>query len=389
MGLKLKKLRILGISLEFTYSPSASLVNTGRLHEGLKSAVEIDWLIVPEKRERTNQLGRVIRTLRTLISLQFYPFHKYDVVIAHSPYIAQALALTCRIRGVPMIYDMRDDAKSIVTEQTKGTVGRMLKSPVLLAENVARKYSAAIRVVSPGMEQRLRDEGWKTRIFHIPHGISLVPINTCVTNSIRPEQFKNKFLFAYFGHFQPWQGLDNLILAFDKLQQNTSIPLGLWLVGYDPKGSYETDYRPLIEKHNIKNILIETRQPVEKIIPMMQACDALAVPLIKSSETNVCASTKFVEYCAVSKPVIATDISYIGELVDQYQCGFAAPESTPEDLFEAMSNLLNSDPGKLLDMGQNARRLAEEKFSMSKIAREFFLMLQDVVSQKLTLRSRS
>ena len=203
------KLRVLGISLEFTYAPSASLVNTKRLHEGLKNYVDIDWLVIPEHRGRTNQLGRVLRTLWALIKLQFYQFHKYNVVIAHSPYIAQALSLTCKIRNFPMIYDIRDDAKAIVNEEIKGTVGRLLKGPVLLAETLARKNVTAIRVVSSVMEQRLKDEGCRVPIFYIHHGISLNSLNGDSSILERPGVFQGKFLFAYFGHFQPWQGLEN------------------------------------------------------------------------------------------------------------------------------------------------------------------------------------
>ena len=169
-----------------------------------------------------------------------------------------------------------------------------------------------------------------------------------------------------------------LILAFEKVQKRTNVSLGLWLVGFDAKSAYDADYRALIFEHKISNIFIEPRQPVEKILPMIECCDALIVPQVKSLERNSSASTKFMEYCAASKAIIGTDVSYIGEMIKEFQCGVVAPDSTPDDLANAMLELININKSQLLDMGRNARKLAEEKFAIEKVAEQLNAMIQYV-----------
>lgn len=375
-----KRLRVLGISLEFTETPSASLVNTRRLHEELRKIVDIDLLVVPPRRPPTGQLRRVWRTFWALVSLQFLPLHRYNVVIAHFPYVAHALALTCKLRGVPLIYDIRDDAKSHVSEEIKGTVVNLLKAPVLIAEGVARRNATAVRVVSPGMEQRLEQEGCRRPIYYIQHGIALRPLpEPCLSRQLRPVEFQSLFLVGYFGHFQKWQGIKNVILAMQMWQETTD-NIGLWLVGYDSQSEYFVDYAPLVKEKGISNIIIYPLEPPERVLSFMEACDVLVVPHVRSARTEVSAPTKFTEYCAAGKPVIVTDISYMGDMVRHYQCGIVVPDSSPEELAQAFRKMSKMPTAELSLMGNNARILAEENFAIEVVAQKFFSMIRDVAA---------
>ncbi len=83
------------------------------------------------------------------------------------------------------------------------------------------------------------------------------------------------------------------------------------------------------------------------------------------------------EYMAMGKPVVATRINAIPEVVIHGENGFLVPPQNGREMGEAILRLLQ-DEKKRKQMGEKSRLLAEEKFSLEKFGEEtekFYLQI--------------
>ncbi len=77
----------------------------------------------------------------------------------------------------------------------------------------------------------------------------------------------------------------------------------------------------------------------------------------------------------MKKPVVATNVGGIPELMKDNETGFLVEKGNSEEWIEKLSILID-DKRKREDMGTNGRKFVEEKFSWGKIAKEFLKDLE-------------
>jgi len=77
------------------------------------------------------------------------------------------------------------------------------------------------------------------------------------------------------------------------------------------------------------------------------------------------------------KPVVATDVGGIPELMKDNETGFLVEKGNAEEWIEKLSLLIN-DEHKRKTMGEEGRKFVEENFSWEKIAKEFLDILKEV-----------
>ena len=79
---------------------------------------------------------------------------------------------------------------------------------------------------------------------------------------------------------------------------------------------------------------------------------------------------KFFDYIASGIPVINNYPGWIAELIENNNAGYFVPPNNPIAFAKKLIKLANN-PSLVLEKGDNARKLAEEKFSRSKLAKEW------------------
>lgn len=87
-------------------------------------------------------------------------------------------------------------------------------------------------------------------------------------------------------------------------------------------------------------------------------------------------ANKFYDYLACGLPVAINYGGWQGEVLRAYQAGLSAPSRQPE-AFLAVVQRLVQDPAQRQRMGQNARELAETRFSRAKIAQHVRSLLEE------------
>ena len=114
----------------------------------------------------------------------------------------------------------------------------------------------------------------------------------------------------------------------------------------------------------------------------LAACDVCWLPLRDSDANRGRYPLKINDYMAVGRPVVATAVGDVADLVRRGEFGLLASDR-PDDLAHQVLTLLR-DPALREEMGQRARRLAETEFSWGQVGGKLEQFYQQVLEKRWT-----
>lgn len=169
-----------------------------------------------------------------------------------------------------------------------------------------------------------------------------------------------------------WQkGFEYLIQAIPQVIQ--AFPEAKFLiVGEGPlrRGLEELSERLKIEDNTI---FTGFRSDIKDILATIKL---LAMPSLLEGLPLV-----LLEGMAMAKPIVATRIDGITEVLENGETGLLVPAKNPHELAEAIIEILkNKTKADLL--GQNARKIVEEKFSVKKMVEQTELVYEKLLTEK-------
>jgi len=98
----------------------------------------------------------------------------------------------------------------------------------------------------------------------------------------------------------------------------------------------------------------------------IQKCDVGVIPLPPENKWwKVSAPLKTLEYLAMAKPIIATNIPFHNRIFEKGSCGILLSSNKKNNLAESIITLYR-DKEKLKEMGGNGRRIVEQYYSWEK-----------------------
>jgi glycosyltransferase involved in cell wall biosynthesis len=176
------------------------------------------------------------------------------------------------------------------------------------------------------------------------------------------------------GSLRMWmKGQDVLLRAIARMKDEGGPAPWLMLIG---KGE---------DMENLKNLAAElgiSRRSVitghlERLAPALAACNGLAFPSIRSEGT----SRVLFDYLASGRPVVASTVGCVDEIVRDEREGFLVPPGDDEALAKALSRL-RSDSMSARRMGDSARKRAVEEFDRRVMAREMVDIYREAARQR-------
>lgn len=129
------------------------------------------------------------------------------------------------------------------------------------------------------------------------------------------------------------------------------------------------------EKLNVADRIIFTgfRSDIKEILASI---DVLAMPSLLEGLPMV-----LLEAMAMAKPIVATRIDGITEVLENSKTGLLVPAENSHALAEAIVGILN-DKAKANFFGQNAREVAKKKFSVKKMVEQIELAYEKLLHEK-------
>lgn len=273
-------------------------------------------------------LGAVL--LNLLIALRFSR-ERFDLIV-YTPRTWLAAALLRRLRGpVKLILDVRSGPTH------ESALLRLLERAELrLCLTFSRAHGLTFlneRTQASVMPESPRD---------VPAGIwgSGVDLDLFAPSEARRGEVRRRYALGdakvvmYHGSITLDRGIPELIRAVELLRER-GVDVKLLLLGWGPDlARLENRFRHLLDL----NVLL-TERPVEyeRVPAFVDACDVGALPFPRDPKWNTQMPLKLLEYLAMGKMVVATDLEAhrgFGEAV------FLAPDNDPEILAGELDALL-------------------------------------------------
>ena len=189
------------------------------------------------------------------------------------------------------------------------------------------------------------------------------------TNNFDPQKYNKKLLrekykindskkvIMFLGTPREHKGVEILINAVSMIKNKDIV---LFIVGIGDNDNYgkkltETAKEMLGDKYKGFGI-----QPFEKIPEFLTLADVVVIPQKNNFATIGQVPAKVFDAMAMAKPIIATNVSDLPEILDG--CGWIGEPENSEKLAGAIQNVLKN-PKEAEEIGQKARQKCIEKYS--------------------------
>jgi glycosyltransferase involved in cell wall biosynthesis len=214
-----------------------------------------------------------------------------------------------------------------------------------------------VLVVSNNARQHLIEAGADPkRIRMIPNGVDPARFADAVPRSLGFA--KDSFVVAFCGLFYRWHGVDTLAEAFVRLRGEHP-EARLLLIGH---GEEEARVRSILSSGDVlADCLLPGLVAPEEVPGYLASADVVVSP--HSNLRNFIGSPiKIFEYMASGKPIVASRLAQLAEILTDEETALLVPPGDPIALASALERLMG-DPDLGHRLGATAQREAREGHS--------------------------
>ena len=291
-----------------------------------------------------------------------------DVIYASStPLTVGIPAMVIKwLKHIPFVFEVRDQWPEIPIELNIITNRILIKILLWLEKTIYRNCSSII-ALSPGQADGIRAVLTKEKL------ITVIP-NSCDIDMFRPDidgsairqkrDWGDKLVLLHTGAMGKVNGLDFVINAAQMLKDHSNIIFVL--IG---DGKQKPSLESRVKKLALTNVEILSSVPKRELSDFYAAADIGLViignfPIIEHNSAN-----KFFDSLSAGKPVLLNYSGWQREILEENKAGFGC-DLCNLDQFVEIVQYLNSHRKQIEQMGQNARRVAIEKFNRDDLAAE-------------------
>ncbi len=302
-----------------------------------------------------------------------------DLVIAHNSIAGSAALLARKLSHSITVIDMTDLIFEYLSSYDQTAWAPLLQRSGEKIENKVIRESDKIITISNAMKKTLVQRGAKQE--HVD-----VVYDGVRTDIFRPRKKEARVLREKYA-----DGFENVVMhhgvidpqdqpeiivdaAVDVIEAHPDTKF--WLIGNGASIPYmkEKARREGLAKHFFFSGWI----PFEEVPTFISACDVGLVTLPDISSARIRVTLKGFEYWACEKPIVASNLPALREVVEPWQTGLLYQAGNPKDLAEKTCILLENRQlsGKMARAGQ---KLVREKYSWDKLATQFVSICESML----------
>lgn len=329
---------------------------------------------------------QVVQTLRRRL-LEIISSREIDIVYAHSPALCGLAGLqAARKRGLPFVYEIRAFWEDAANPNKQG--GRSLRERLTreLETFVAREADAVTAIAKPLIED-LKGRGISpNKLFHVPNGVDTKRLNP----RARDEGLAHKLdlaenpIFGFFGSLYKYEGISWLIRAAAELRSQGH-RFGMLIIG---RGEDQPAIQDAIRACDASPY---TRcidfVPHEHIVEYYSVIDIAVYPRQRCRLTDLVTPLKPLEAMALGKPVLASSVGGIEELVAHEHTGLLFEAGNVADFCRQAGRMITS-PRLREHLSVHGRRFVEKERDWTTLAkryREIYNFVLPTETEEVTL----
>lgn len=251
---------------------------------------------------------------------------------------------------------------------------------------IARSFFDGITIITSPMKEEV------CKRFSINPKLVGVWSSGVSTTFFKPENFVSesielrrklgltkKFVVFYHGVFRPTGGLTETIEAM-KIIKHSYPDVVLFLLG---TGSIVSNLKRLIREEELQdNVIVHDQVEYAEVPKYIAVCDVGIVPLPNLSYWRFQCPLKLLEYLAMKKVVIVTDIPAHRLVIGTEKCGIYISSVKPTEIANSILYVYRNRE-KLGEWGATGRTIIDEKYSWQKVAKDlesYLLSIDDKVA---------
>lgn len=256
------------------------------------------------------------------------------LIHAHSPVMCglPALIAARRLR-VPFLYEVRALWEDAAVDQEKTTEGAPAYRLLRAVETFVLRRADRVVVICDGLKQELIRRGIAaSKIAVVPNGVNTAEFPTLSGKDpevLRRYGLNGQVTIGFIGSFFQFEGLSSLLAAVPHLRRQHP-GVKVLIVG---AGEQEPALRRAADAAGLSGSVIFTgRVPHEQINAYYSVMDVLVYPRLSRRITELVTPLKPLEAMALGRPVAASDVGGLRELVKDGETGLLFKPDDPQDL---------------------------------------------------------
>jgi len=191
-------------------------------------------------------------------------------------------------------------------------------------------------------------------------------------------------IVLYAGNFGQYQNFDNILDAAKQLASNPTYapggPVGVTFV-FVGEGARKNYIAHRIKEENINNIRMFPFVDRANLGDLLASADISLVTLEPGVE-GLGVPSKFYNILASGRPTVAIvgAHSEVARALEEADCGVRVEQGRPDQLARTISELMAA-PQELERIGNNARRVFEEKYTLHHVSEKYYEVFQTTASK--------
>lgn len=323
-----------------------------------------------ELEEATRQTIKLVQKLRPKVLHAATDFINGEIASA-----------TATATDLPLAYEVRGFLEqSWLTKNPTNSTSSDYYQEFLARETAVMQRANVITTLSETMKAEITKRGIPAeKIKLTPNAVS----DSLLTNTKSAAQARSELklpelpTFGIATTLYPFENVSLLIGSLEQLR-NSGLAVQLVIVGDGPELDSLTK-QAAASKHT-NHIHLVGRKPFAETILFYQAMDVFVVPRTKSSVTELVTPLKPLEAMALGRPVIASNLPALAELITPNQTGLLIPPDSTAALTEALATLLyDSDQRHFL--ASTAKEWVAATRTWSKVAQQYRQVYQQLGKQ--------
>lgn len=229
-------------------------------------------------------------------------------------------------------------------------------------------HADLIVVVSEPLKEQLISRGIPAdRILINPNGVNAEKFDAKMDASVLRASLNlsDKKVFGFIGTFAEWHGvlvLANAIVQFYNQYAQYRDEVRFLLIG---SGNLLQQTKQIIEAGGYADKVVFTDKIEQFKAPMyLASCDYFVSPHVPNPDGSKFfgSPTKLFEYMAMAKPIIASDLDQIGEILRSHDAAMLVPPGDADALAQAMETILQ-DQSRATQLAKHAFDAANRHYT--------------------------
>jgi glycosyltransferase involved in cell wall biosynthesis len=269
------------------------------------------------------------------------------------------------MRRIPLVMSVQDlFPETLIAQSRAGKFQTFYYKPLRWLDKKIKQNCAAIIVISEKFREiYIKDRNIQAQKVHlIPNWIDQPQSNIGVdAYSIRHRYNipTNAFLVIYAGNISFASGLDNVILAFQKLIPQTSIYL---LIAGD--GSMLANHRELARKIDNPRIIFHNPWLECETSNLLAAANVFILPT-QGEQSMFSVPSKLISYMFAGRPILSCveEKSEVARVINAARCGWTIPVANLETISQKLVLLSQYSQEELDEYGKRGRAYAVKEMT--------------------------